>query len=462
MSVNSPFAQIQDSLPPLTPAPQPISAADLIGLGGGQSVPSGVFASAPKVSLDQNPAHQIRGAFDNGNPSEAISLHQQQKLAKDYAADNQQPTTRLAKAGRVFQDIGNAVLPGLMERIPGTELHRQGEEMGLQKSLQELLKEQSQEGLENATAAHTNAETPEVAPNAESARKLQGAEAGHVEAETEALKNPQGDYEVHDTAEGPMVVNKKTGVGQHLSANGLPIGPKVQTKVVQLQIGGKDHQVLVNDADGTVIRDMGEGGVKPTQVNLGTWSLQNDTSGKPILFNSKTGETKDAPSNLARKPNAEELKRNDLAGNVNENLDSLQDIVNRRPELFGPMSGRMTELREKLGTNDPDVAKLKTIEDNLGMALQSAHGMRSAQHVATSAQSVLNGLHNEPHALSAAIKTARDSVGTFQHDVQNTNEAGRAEGAPVAETQQFSVNGKTYNIPADKVAEFKKEFPNAR
>jgi hypothetical protein len=58
----------------------------------------------------------------------------------------------------------------------------------------------------------------------------------------------------------------------------------------------------------------------------------------------------------------------------------------------------------------------------------------------------------------ASIKAAKDSVGTFQHDVQNTNEAGRSEGG----AQTFNVNGKTYNIPLDKVAEFKKEFPNAR
>ncbi len=443
MAVVSPFAQIQDSLPPLTPAPPPISAADLLGLGGGQSAPSGVFAPMPKVSLDQNPAHQIKGAFANGNPFEGIQLHEQQKLANDYQKDADpygSADNHPGFWGKIAHGLSHAT---------GGDTRRGWEEMGLQKSLQELLKEQSTEAEQGATTSHLNEETTELPGKTASEEGLQTAETGHTNAETEALKNPQGDYEVHDTVEGPMVVNKKTGVGQHLSANGLPIGPKVQTKVVQLEMGGKPHQVLTNEQTGDIIRDMGESGEKPPTVNVnpGTWSIQTDAAtGKPILFNSKTGETKDAPANLARKPNAEEIKRNDLAGNVNENLDKLEEIVTRRPDLFGPVAGRLTKGKEAIGTNDADVATLKTIEDNLGMALQSAHGMRSAQHVETSAQSVLNGFKNEPKALLASIKAAKDSVGTFQHDVQNTNEAGHSEGgAPIYARDP---QGKLHQAPA--------------
>jgi hypothetical protein len=116
-------------------------------------------------------------------------------------------------------------------------------------------------------------------------------------------------------------------------------------------------------------------------------------------------------------PTADEQRRADLAKNLNENFDQLEDIVSRRPELFGPLAGRWTELKGKFGSDDPDVAALQTLEHQIGMAQISAHGMRSAHGIEGASQSILNGFHSGPNAIRAAIKTARSSVGTFQSDV---------------------------------------------
>jgi hypothetical protein len=78
----SPWAQVQDqtALPPqnvLAPVQLPDSGLDLhAGLAK-------VFPPAPQISLDQNPAHQIQGAFDSGNAPEAMRLHEQGKLARE-------------------------------------------------------------------------------------------------------------------------------------------------------------------------------------------------------------------------------------------------------------------------------------------------------------------------------------------------------------------------------------------
>ena len=118
------------------------------------------------------------------------------------------------------------------------------------------------------------------------------------------------------------------------------------------------------------------------------------------------------------KPTADEERRADLATNMTENLNQLEEILNRRPELFGPGAGRVTQLKQWLGTGDPDVAKLKAIKEYLGMASVGAHAMRNAQHVGTAADAVMAGFLNSPEATKAAIQTARQSVGTFQRDVQ--------------------------------------------
>ena len=179
-------------------------------------------------------------------------------------------------AARIGNVAGDIVAPAMTAMIPGSDLNKGlvheanvRELAGLQSEDRADQTAASENTLRGAQANKTNAETTEVGPNAESNRVLQGAEATHLGAETNALENPAAEYEVHDTQDGPMVLNKRTGTGQHLSADGKPIGPKITTKTVQLEIGGKPHQVLVNDSDGSVIRDMGVSGEKPPSINIG-------------------------------------------------------------------------------------------------------------------------------------------------------------------------------------------------
>lgn len=115
-------------------------------------------------------------------------------------------------------------------------------------------------------------------------------------------------------------------------------------------------------------------------------------------------------------PTADEERRADLARNMNENLDQLEGIVKAKPELFGPLAGRMTQLKGFIGTNDPDVAALNTLKEQMGMAMVGAHSMRNAQHVEAAANSILNGFKNSPDALLNAIQQARKSLTTFQED----------------------------------------------
>lgn len=127
-------------------------------------------------------------------------------------------------------------------------------------------------------------------------------------------------------------------------------------------------------------------------------------------------QLKQAQLTKALEPTADEQRRADLARNMNENLDQLEDIIKRRPELFGPVAGRMTQAKQFFGTSDPDVAKLKAVKEYLGMASVGAHAMRNAQHVGTAADAVMGGFTNSPDAIRAAIGTARKSTATFLAD----------------------------------------------
>ena len=152
----------------------------------------------------------------------------------------------------------------------------------------------------------------------------------------------------------------------------------------------------------------------------GSWQMGVDGQGNPILYNSKTAQVKPAPEGIRKalpKPSADEQRRADLAENLNENLTTLEDIVKRRPDLFGPLAGRMTAMRAAVGTSDPDIGTLETIKHQIGMAQISAHGMRSAHGIAGAADSILNNFHNSPAAVQASIDAAKHSVATFTQDV---------------------------------------------
>lgn len=205
----------------------------------------------------------------------------------------------LAEAGNVAGDI---FAPGTMAQIKGTDLNNDIRRSNDNTDLRDLNREDLSDLSSQATTAKTNAETAGVPQEQNDKHALALSQEGNLDSETEERLHPHAQFEVHDTQAGPLFVNKQTGQAQHLNVNGVPVGPKIQTKTVQLQIGGKPHQVLVNEADGTPIKDLGESGLKPpvTNINQGSWQLEEDGAGKPLLFNNKTGKTEAAPEGLAK------------------------------------------------------------------------------------------------------------------------------------------------------------------
>lgn len=383
------------------------------------------------------PAMMAAAGSSEGKPAKMSALDGQkehingnlmadyQKDADPYGSDENHP------------GFFGKLLHGLNVATGG--VNRRGmQEQGLEGRIQNIAKQESEEGLQGAETSGREEQTQEAPQKAVDAHLQSGATTRDANDRAQGMEDTPA-------PEPTMAQAYAHRLNEVLKANGDPsqdailshIGDAITSLQKQPTAPKMDYQTIVGpdgkphvyglDATGKKVADEGVHYEKPDAAasNAGTWSLQNGTDGNPILFNSKTGNTENAPGGLARKPNAEEQKRADLATNVNENLDKLEDIANRRPDLFGPVAGRMTKMRETVGTSDPDVATLKTLEDNLGMAMQSAHGMRSAQHVETSAQSVLNGFKNSPQALKAAIKAARASVGTFQNNVQDTNNAGK-------------------------------------
>jgi hypothetical protein len=382
------------------------------------------------------------------------------------------PWARGALRGlNIAGEIGSAVVPELrpiLGSIPGTEEHHQkllGENTAALTADQDQADKEAQASEAGARTNLANAQATEV-PSviAKNQAEAEAQRAGKVGTDPAAvtlhdlMTGENGQPRINPDTKKPYTYAEAFAHVEQLKQDVKPDKPEKLNDFEQYyhqfltdnkfpdtahnrllarekfeaagQAPQRPQQQLVVTPDGTVVE------VKPgMKVPQGSKTISGDLAGA--------------------KPNAEELKRSEMAENMGENLDKLEEIVKRRPDLFGPLAGRETQAKMWLGSDDPDIGALNTIKDQIGMAQQSAHSMRSAQHVEAAANSILNGFKNGPDAVNNSIKTARDSLKTFTKDVQQGNPSTRKEdtgGATNAPAVGTIVDGYKYNggDPSDK------------
>jgi hypothetical protein len=257
--------------------------------------------SAPEP-LPETPQPQVQLAPKVPTPLDQQIQHDQQKLQKIHMQQepyqwNQHGAGRniahvLSVAGNIAGDI---FAPSVMARIPGTQMNRQVEEDETNDRLSKEQEQQSQGALQQANTEHLNAETPEVAPNAASARRYQGAEADKLEndiaqgpslatayahAVNQAIKNGA------DPSQDPIVqhlADAITGIQKESAPKSL-----MQSQPIIGQ-DGKPHTYLLDPQTGNQVKDLGVHYERPnvTNVNTGekTWEYANNqlnTLGKPV------------------------------------------------------------------------------------------------------------------------------------------------------------------------------------
>jgi hypothetical protein len=118
------------------------------------------------------------------------------------------------------------------------------------------------------------------------------------------------------------------------------------------------------------------------------------------------------------KVTADEKKKAELAENIAYNANEVARILVRRPDLVGPASGRITNVEQMAGNNDPDISALATHIHNMAMANSGVHGFRSQEGVKAYETTLLNNFHNGPKAVAGALRASTGSVQTFIDDAR--------------------------------------------
>ena len=376
----------------------------------------------------------------------------------------------LAVAGNI---AGNIVAPGTMSMIPGTQLNLQGREQDLTNRENTEIGQEAKNASENAQTNEANIRAKTLPLQIAESAGEQGLEVGPngtlvpqapenqspgfktkqelEQAQIYGLKNPWAKlpdkepltnvdainsgmadrYQVLHPGEPlpahfQLPANATKGdfdrVDKLLSSEETALGTKQQrdfANQMREQMMSLAHQRI-----NISIANQGEKGAQSVMVpnGQGGYTLQRVLPGQTVGPGAIT--TSGMSGLNAPKPTADEQRRADLAENLNENLSTIEAIARKRPELFGPLAGRWTELKQKFGSKDPDISALQTSEHQLGMAQISAHGMRSAQGIQAAADSIMNNLHNPAPALISSINTARNSIKTFTADVNRGKQGG--------------------------------------
>lgn len=141
-----------------------------------------------------------------------------------------------------------------------------------------------------------------------------------------------------------------------------------------------------------------------------------------------------------------------LSDNVEENLKTIEDIMKRRPELFGKWSGNMSNLALSVGSNDPDKLAYNQAVENLSRANAGMHNMRSKYAIEGDVKNL--NFKNGVEGLKGTVASIRKSAEQFK------NEAGTAQpsggGTPSPKSHTFSLSAWRQANPQGDVNAAKK------
>jgi hypothetical protein len=439
-------------LQPIVPSSktQDVTPPDLGGLTAPGTLPGVGTKSLPNLGYKER---QALPNISPGAPAGSAASYQSQleklqdQKANPWGSDENHPGT-LGKIGHGLAKIGNIagdiLAPGTTALIPGTDLNR---ERQINQIEPKLARAEQQEAGQKEAQAKTDIEDRK-ATTEEDKEKL-------AEKVADQPKPKEEEWSVVPGFQGPNgePVQQEKNSGQLRVA---PAGTGAQAKTEKADDFEKFYKDYITDnhlpdsAHNRLLarKEFAAAGQaperQPHQMVIGP-------DGKVIEL--KPGSqvapgTKTVSGDLAvPKATPDEQRRADLAENLNENLGTLEEIVNRRPDLFGPVAGRVTQAKGWLGSDDPDIGALETIKHQIGMAQISAHGMRSAQGVEGAATSILNSFKNGPDAVKGSINAARNSVKTFTGDVEKAKAGG---GNAPAKKEETDANDPLGILPKKK------------
>lgn len=301
-----------------------------------------------------------------------------------------------------------------------------------------------------------------------------------AQKEADSVDNEQANREQKDDIESSKENQATAKTNAQLAQHGfkmdpdkgiVPLNYEEMSPTQQAVVDLKGSQSRLADAKTEYEGAMQRGDTAAARIAQA--KLQAETRSQDIALQ-RIGLSRDALGFQQDKfynpqPTATERNKGDLAHSSIHQIGEMRDVIDRRPEIFGPGAGRANRIQQWLGSSDPDAIKYRSSSQYLADHSAALFGGRG--------EYIMKQMHDltderfGPEALKQALTEAEKTSQGFAN-AGTTHGKGGTSGystppsgtlAPSdGRTQTFHVGDKVYNIPADKVADFKKDFPNAR
>jgi len=169
-------------------------------------------------------------------------------------------------------------------------------------------------------------------------------------------------------------------------------------------------------------------------------------------------------------PTGLDKKNQMLAVSAIQQVNRMESILNRDPNLTGPGAGQLTQLQTFLGSQDPDAQAFlmsSLLGSEHGVAVFGGRNIHTIQDL----QNTLGAWKTNPAALRAALQVIRETMTPWAtaggrlpgpRGTGAANSPASPGGAAPSNTITIHAGGKTYNIPRDQVVAFRKDHPDAK
>lgn len=116
---------------------------------------------------------------------------------------------------------------------------------------------------------------------------------------------------------------------------------------------------------------------------------------------------------ISKPLNSEEIKRMDLANNAVKNIERMQDIVKKRPDLFGASGWGHNKFEYAFAGGDPDALDFQAASKLAGLPLVGIHGVRG-KYAIEDIDNMTGDFWLSPDSMNGVLGELHRSAGEFQ------------------------------------------------
>jgi hypothetical protein len=219
------------------------------------------------------------------------------------------------------------------------------------------------------------------------------------------LPDGKGGYDVFEIPNNGKLIEHPVELTIGFNADGSPITKTFATHTISVaQRFALESAAMADQAKSHLQNQKNQGTANTAQIRA----------------NAAANKSNDAGLWLP-KVSADEKKKAELAENIAFNANEVSSILLRRPDLVGTIAGRVTNIQQAMGNNDPDISAIATHIHNMAMANSGVHGFRSQEGVESWEKQVLNNFKNGPRAVAGALRASVGSVQTFIDNARPEN-----------------------------------------